>query len=546
MELIRIAGFMRRRLLSRLVVLGAFGVLIFNAPGGSAQSLSSGPTIRIGVLQNGSYEVVTLPLEVYVARVLTGEALPGSAPAAMESLAIAIRTYTIANMGRHQADGFDLCDQTHCQVMREATPVTEAAARATAGQILLFHGTPATIYYSASCGGHTELPSNVWPGAEDPPYLPSREDDGCEGAPEWSTELSRSDLQRALRAAGFLGTLQDMRIASRNESGRAQQLTLEGLTPSQISGQDLRAAVGRTLGWQFIQSTSFELTRSGDFFRLRGHGAGHGVGMCVIGSSRLAARGRTAGEILAQYFPGTDIGIVAPRQTETPAIKEPTGAGRSTAAAAPERAPAAAVAAPPAVAPAIASPSAAPPPIAPPAPAAAAHASQEGITVSLPDIDAGERDAIAALVARERDDIARTLGVTAPAKIAVRIHDSSSAYQQATDRPWYTLGAVVSGEMHLVPLPVLRQRGVLERTVRHELVHVMADAAFAGRLAWVREGAAIHFSEGTNGPPPSAACPLDNELLRPASIGALSNAYARARACFERQLTSGRKWSEIR
>jgi hypothetical protein len=35
----------------------------------------SAPTsFRIGVLRNGRYEVVSLPIEVYVARVLTGEA----------------------------------------------------------------------------------------------------------------------------------------------------------------------------------------------------------------------------------------------------------------------------------------------------------------------------------------------------------------------------------------------------------------------------------------------------------------------------------------
>ena len=75
----------------------------------------------------------------------------------------------------------------------------------------LSRGTPATVYYSASCGGRTEKPSNVWPGAEDPPYLPSQADDGCGGAPEWSTELSLGDLQRALAAAGFTGTLRNVR-----------------------------------------------------------------------------------------------------------------------------------------------------------------------------------------------------------------------------------------------------------------------------------------------------------------------------------------------
>ena len=44
-----------------------------------------------------------------------------------------------------------------------------------------------------------------------------------------------------------------------------------------------------------------------DGYRFDGRGSGHGVGMCVIGSTRLAARGQTARAILTRYFPGTTI-----------------------------------------------------------------------------------------------------------------------------------------------------------------------------------------------------------------------------------------------
>ena len=52
----------------------------------------------------------------------------------------------------------------------------------------------------------------------------------------------------------------------------------------------------------------------------------------------------------------------------------------------------------------------------------------------------------------------------------------------------------MNGELHLLPLAVLRDRGVLERTIRHELVHLMTDAALGKRPVWVREGAAIYFA----------------------------------------------------
>src|SRR4051812_24882680 len=160
-------------------------------------------TVRVGILKpGGGYSVVVLPMDTYVARVLAGEAVRDSQPAALEALAITIRTFALANRGRHRADGFDLCDQTHCQVLRTATPPTTRAAPATAGRVPLPNGPPAPVYYSASCGGRTQLPSDVWPGAEDPPFLPSKADDACDGAPAWTAELHEMDLQRALRASG--------------------------------------------------------------------------------------------------------------------------------------------------------------------------------------------------------------------------------------------------------------------------------------------------------------------------------------------------------
>src|SRR5262249_60479756 len=120
-----------------------------------------------------------------------------------------------------------------------------------------------------------------------------------------SASLAEADLLRALRAAGFRGSrIDDMRIVSRTGSGRVARLQLAGLQPPEISGQDLRMAVGRTIGWQHIKSTAFDLHRQGDAYRFNGNGSGHGVGLCVIGSARLAEAGKTADEILRQDFPG--------------------------------------------------------------------------------------------------------------------------------------------------------------------------------------------------------------------------------------------------
>ena len=495
----------------------------------SSQSLDpSGLQMRVGFERpDGSHNIQSIPLETYVARVLAGEAARESPPAALESLAIAIRTFAIINRNRHNPDGYDVCDTTHCQVVRTATPATERAAAATAGLVLVRNGVPVPVYYSASCGGRTEVPSAVWPGAEDPPYLPSQPDDGCGGAPVWAADIKAADLTRSLKAAGFRGDrLREMKIVARNSSGRVSKLRVDGFTPEQISGQDLRAVVGRTLGWLLVKSAAFEMERRGDVYHFDGHGYGHGVGMCVIGSVNLAARGQTAAQILNRYYPGLDIVTLG----APPLVPSPTPVIS---------------AARPAPLPSI---SARPPLVLPPA-------APSPVALSLPDDDEGERTAIQALALRARDDLAKDLGVTAPARVIVRFHPTTQSYERATGQSWFTSGAIVDGEVHLLPLAVLRDRGVLERTIRHELVHVMIDEALKNRPAWVREGAAIYFAgdrpesaeaESKYRPRSRLSCPEDLDLLQPVSAGSLSNAHARALACFARQAGDGKSWRDVK
>jgi SpoIID/LytB domain protein len=494
-------------------------------------------TIRIGIAREGGYAVRTIELEEYVAGVLVGEAARNSSPSALEALAITIRTYALANRGRHKADGFDLCDQTHCQVLRKATPATERAAAATAGRVLLDRGAPASVFYTASCGGRTERPSDVWPGAQDPSFLPSRDDDACEGTPVWTAELAAPDLARALRAGGFKGgSLRNLRILARTGSGRVARLRVEGFQPEEISGQDLRVIVGRTLGWQHIKSTAFDVRRTSAGYRFSGRGSGHGVGLCVIGSARLGARGESASAILARYFPGLSIGQAPPSSAAAaPRLSAPPpGGGREPRIGVPtvER---------PAGAPSAAQP-------------AAARPEGPEILVSLPAGDEGERDVIHDLAVGARDGLMRDLGVPAPARISLRFHATIESYQRATGRPWYTAAATTKDEVHLAPLTVLRDRGVLERTLRRELVHVMTEPLLASRPLWVREGVARYFSgerppggePGGNDPRARISCPADDELRHPVSAGALSNAYARASACVARQMAAGKKWTEVK
>jgi stage II sporulation protein D len=287
------------------------------------------------------------------------------------------------------------------------------------------------------------------------------------------------------------------------------------MRPEAVSGQDLRMIVGRTLGWQLLKSTAFSVKRTGSGYRFEGHGFGHGVGLCVLGSVRRAERGASARDIVAAYFPGLTIGPM----------------------------PAAASAARPAVA----RPAAAVPATATPAPAAA------GVTlqVLVPPSAEPERPAIADFARRTLSALVTATGRPAPPAVTVVFHPSPESFRRETGESWWISARTRGTRIDVLPVEVLRSRGTLDVTLRHELAHLLTSPPLEGRPEWVKEGVAMHFA----GEPPPASlatesrrlrCPDDTELRQPVSAAAARSAYAMAAACVARDLARGIAWPDIK
>ena len=276
----------------------AQGTVAPEASDGDLERASASHTVSIK-LGGATGRITSMPLEIYVARVIAGEGEPNAPAATQQALAVAIRTFAVVNAKRHAREGFSLCDTTHCQVPRLSTPASRQAALATAGRILTYGGVPAEVFYSASCGGRSERASDVWPNANFP-YLQSVVDDVHEDEPEWTLALTLREIQIALAQTGASGRLTGVEIDGHTESGRVARLALPGLRPASMSGDAFRAAVGA----RALRSTAFTLERDGDTVRFTGRGYGHGIGMCVIGAGRRARRGETVEQILGAYYSG--------------------------------------------------------------------------------------------------------------------------------------------------------------------------------------------------------------------------------------------------
>jgi len=184
--------------------------------------------------------------------------------------------------------------------------------RATEGQVLLDgHGQPIDSYFGASCGGATANIGTLW-GITPPEYLRGVRDEYCDAGPHatWTDTIRRADLLRALQSDSRTDVgnrIDQILISKRDETGRAEWITLEGEQRKSVRGWDFKIIAGRVLGWNVLKSSRFEVARTGSNFIFRGSGFGHGLGLCQEGAHVMAARGASYQKILEKYFPGTSV-----------------------------------------------------------------------------------------------------------------------------------------------------------------------------------------------------------------------------------------------
>jgi len=425
--------------------------------------------------------LASVPLEAYVAAALEGESATFSNPESLRAMAVVVRTYAARFRPRHGEEGFDFCDNTHCQNLNFTgpTPAIRAAVEATRGELLWYRGEPAATYYHQNCGGTLAAGEEVWPTVHEP-YLRSHADPYCkQGAPlPWKAEFSREEFDRALRQQGLSvpTSWTELAVERRGASGRALRLAF--ISPSQpplpISASSLRFAIGRSLGWNRIRSDLYEIQTTPTSVSFNGRGAGHGVGLCQSGAEEMAREGKSYRQILEFYYPGTQLGTSAQglawqtRESEFFELKS-----------------------------------------------------------TQPDIDSE----VLKIAQTNLDTLHAGVGWRPEFKIQLRVFPNLDAYRDSTGQPgWiaaYTRGHTIS----LQPLATLKERAILDSTLRHELTHLFVESrAHAGTPLWFREGLVLYLSEPENATPVvMTEREMEHTFDKPESQESLRRAYLAAR-----------------
>ena len=240
--------------------------------------------------------------ENYIAGVALAEVGARAKPELYKAQALLIRTYLMANRAKHIDEGFNLCDQVHCQAYKgsaSAYPAIRQATQATAGMVVVdTEGNLITSVFHANCGGQTASARDVW--LTESPYLLSVRDPYClrsKGA-SWKKNLPLTDWLRFLQSKGVATQNIPTRGYLYRSDAREGMYELPGGIA--VPFRDLREYFNLKSAW-------FDVSVDGGTVRLSGRGYGHGIGMCQEGAMRMAEEGKKAQEIINFYFKGTRI-----------------------------------------------------------------------------------------------------------------------------------------------------------------------------------------------------------------------------------------------
>lgn len=431
----------------------------------------------------GLQVTAVLPMDEYIAGVLAGEVGQFKSEEALKAMAVAARTYAMHFGSRHALEGFNFCDSTHCQNLHASgiDPRLRRIAESTSGEVLWYDGEPAAAYYHANCGGKTEDGRFIM-GNDEPraPFLRQHSDQYClrSGGSQWRSEVSKHDLQQALQADGVTvpGTLRSMTVAERTPSGRVEFLRVTGSGPVTVAAPTLRFAVGRHLGWDRLRSNWYDVSDAGDRIVFHGRGSGHGVGLCQVGADVMGEEGHSYREILAFYYPGTQLGVAALGN------------------------------------------------------AWQQLASEDIVLLTTQP----ERDrSLLPLATKLLHDSEESTGLIFRAAPRLKVYPTVAAFRNTTGEPGWVAASTRGRTIQMQPPDVLRSAGTLQSTLQHELLHMLIESyAKPGIPLWFREGLVLYLTErnGAARAPTLDPAALEKTLRAPASEEQLRLAYTDAGA----------------
>lgn len=256
--------------------------------------------LKISVFTNSLQLVNIVNIENYVGGVVEAETGKDRPYEFYKVQSIISRTYALANFRRHEAEGYHLCDEVHCQVyhgLSRYEKLIPKAVLSTEGIVIVNSDIELiTAAFSSNCGGKTRNAEDVW--SKEVSYLKSRTDTFCLDGKnaKWTKTISIKDWNSYEEKA------HSTPLQAYNGKG---SMTMDDSYSEFIFEKEDLIAMRRHFRFK---STRFVMEKDNDSIIFIGRGFGHGVGLCQEGAISMGAKGYSYKEILESYY--TDIHLI--------------------------------------------------------------------------------------------------------------------------------------------------------------------------------------------------------------------------------------------
>lgn len=249
-------------------------------------------------------------LDDYLLCVLLGEMPADFELEALKAQSVATRTYTLRKaLKQNKHPGADICtDPSCCQAFISETDYLQSggtedsivkmkeAIRSTSDEVITYQGNLIEATYFSCSGGKTEDAVSVW--GTSVPYLKSVDSPGEENAKHFEDRFAFS-IDTFCRQLGLSKDAlnEDRLTITYTEGNGVDQLSIGN---ANFSGTQIRTLFS-------LPSTSFTISFTDEEVVITTRGYGHRVGMSQYGADAMAVEGKNYMEILAHYYPGTQL-----------------------------------------------------------------------------------------------------------------------------------------------------------------------------------------------------------------------------------------------
>lgn len=281
---------------------------------------ASSPQVKSRAFE-GDFEITSLldrllvvneiDLETYLEGVIESEGGEGQKKEYYKVQAVISRTFALKSTTKHEQDGFNLCNQVHCQAYlhkRNGSPIIDSAVLETEHQVLVsMDGAFAPTFFSANCGGETCDPAYVW--NEPITGLNPMVDTFCTKTKQsnWIKRIDPTDW-KTFFVEKYTFPVEDSMSYHLMFNSPSYHRKAFFIHPGYgIPMRDIREKFE-------LKSTFFSVNLEENQVVLKGRGYGHGVGLCQEGAMVMARKGFDYTQILGYYYPSFKL-LTRPEQS---------------------------------------------------------------------------------------------------------------------------------------------------------------------------------------------------------------------------------------